>query len=144
MASAAASPSGLPASPIAAMDQQYNTGFYVTGGKIIDLSELLGEPFEHVVARHTGAQWEFGYDGTFRFVPADGGPVLTGSWKYLENQGAIQIEAYHFASSFEGQYEAAMQARIEGDGTARVEQATRTVQYGEALGSYAKFTIVLY
>jgi hypothetical protein len=145
VAPVAASGAGLVEAPVAAEQQTFVVGFYVTGGKIVDLHQLIGEPFEQVVQRNTGARWEFAYDGAFRFIPADGSPALMGYWDVKRNQEVIEIEAYHISGSAEGHYEAGMKGQIDlKNGLARMEQARRVIQGGEAVASYVEFSIVLY
>jgi hypothetical protein len=91
------------------------------------------------------ARWEFGHDGTFRFVPADDSPVMMGYWDVKERQEVIELEASYFADGPEGRYEAGMRGQINlKDGLARVEQARRVLQGGEGVASYTEFSIVLY
>jgi hypothetical protein len=131
--------------PVAPSDEQFVVGFYGTGGNIVDLHQLIGEPFEQVVQRNAGARWEFGYDGSFRFVPADGGPAMMGFWQIREKQEVIEFEASAGADTEQGRLDVATRGRINlKDSTARVEQARRLIHDGDALVSYTEFTIILY
>jgi hypothetical protein len=131
--------------PVAAQEQQFTVGFYVTGGKIVDLHQLVGEPFEQVIRRNTGAQWQFGYDGTFRFQPADDSPPMMGFWEVRENQETIELEASYVGAIEGGRYETGMRGRIDlNNGLAKIEQARQVIENGNAVMSYTEFSIALY
>jgi hypothetical protein len=131
--------------PVVAQEQQFTVGFYVTGGKIVDLHQLIGEPFEQVVQRNTGAQLQFGYDGSFRFQPADDSPVMMGWWEVKEKQENIELEASYVGAIEGGRYETAMRGRIDlNTGLARIEQARQVIENGNAVVSYTEFSMTLY
>ncbi|MCC6626305.1 MAG: hypothetical protein IT340_02765 [Chloroflexi bacterium] len=134
------------AARIATAQNQFVVGFTLTGGKIVDVHALIGEPFEQVVRRNGGARWEFGYDGSFRFVPADDSPVMVGYWDVRQKQQTVEIEA---AAIFEGEaglrYQVGMRGQIDlKDGLARIEQGRQVIQGGNGAMSYTEFTIALY